>query len=127
MREAQTIENLKVMLKEQDLGLIINNNFFKNTLGYPTQVIFKVRKVCEHCGSNYHDKEAYAELEKARKAYRDEDNRLHLLFRDSLLLNHDIERTDKANSMFHIAWERGHSSGLHEVYICFEEMVDIFK
>jgi hypothetical protein len=125
MREAQTIENLKNMLNEQDLSTIIRNDFFRNTLDYPTQEIFQVRKICEHCGSTYSDKEAWNKFTESRSEYQAEENRLYFLFRDSLFLNHNIEITDKGKSMFNIAWGRGHSSGIHDVYICFEEMVDI--
>jgi len=125
MQESQTIENLKIMLKEQDLGMIIKNDFFKNTLEYPNKKNFKVNKVCEHCGSSYTDKEAFIKYKQSRDEYQAEENRLYYLFRDSLFLNHNIEITDKGKVMFEIAWSRGHSSGLYDVFLCFEEMVEI--
>jgi len=72
-KEDQTIQSAKELLETLDLGTMIKNRFFKNHLKYPTRKDFQVRKVCKHCGSKYHDKEAYEKYKQAQIEWREED------------------------------------------------------
>ena len=55
------------------------------------------------------------EARKQFAAYRKEEERLYGLFRADLLAELGITEHPKADTLFRIAWDRGHSSGFSEV------------
>jgi len=63
----------------------------------------------------------------ARIKFYDEQNRLHDLFRKDLFEEFGVEDNPKSNYAFGIAWDRGHSSGLHEVYQHFAELAPLLQ
>lgn len=86
-------------------------------------------KYCPDCGFHYEPyyNEKKAEFEIKRKEYVEEDKRLFNEFkRDALdyvgLLNHE-----KADRIFDKAWEKGHSGGLHEVFMNLEDLAELFE
>lgn len=62
-----------------------------------------------------------------RKAHGEEEGRLHQLFKSDLEKEFGIVRHPKADLLFQIAWSMGHSSGYHEVWNHYQEMVDLLK
>ena len=126
-QEYQTIETIKILIRDQTYGMIIQNGFFKNTLTYPNPNDYEINKICEHCGSKYKDKDIKIKLREERDKYHGEDNRLYMLFKEGLFLYYNLEHNEKTSKAFSIAWERGHSSGYHEVYQEFDELVDLLK
>jgi hypothetical protein len=107
--------------------MIIQAGFFKNSLPYPNTNDYEINKICEHCGSKYQDKYLKVKLREERDKYHREDNRLYMLFKEGLFLNYNLEHNEKTSKAFSMAWERGHSSGYHEVYQEFDDLVDLLK
>jgi hypothetical protein len=126
-RQYQNIESITVLLKDQAFSTIIKNDFFQNSLPYPSQDDYKVNKVCEHCGSKYKDEDSKTKLHEARNKYRQENNRLYGLFKESLFVVFNLEHNEKTEKAFSIAWEQGHSRGFYEVYQCFEELAPLLE
>jgi hypothetical protein len=56
-----------------------------------------------------------AAREKMRRRYREEEGRLAGLFHDDLLAELGLTDHPKADLLYSMAWERGHSSGYSEV------------
>lgn len=52
----------------------------------------------------------------AYKAYIEEDARVLTKFRADVLADLGLTNHPKANKLYDLAWERGHSSGYYEVY-----------
>jgi len=127
--EDQTIENIKRLFKEgfcmRDIEKV---GYFKNLVPYPTQEMFPIKKVCEHCGSTYTDENAKLKKSKAITKYRVEDNRLYALFREALIIYEGLDPEDeKVGRAFGIAWDQGHAYGYSEVISHFEDLVDLLK
>ena len=70
------------------------------------------------------DKEA---LQSARQAYGAENARLIRLFQDDLFEENGVTDNPKRFKAYDLAWEHGHSSGMSEVVLFFEELVDLIK
>jgi hypothetical protein len=64
--------------------------------------------------------------DEARKAYGKEDGRLYEKFYNDIRREFDID-PDLHSRIFAYAWDKGHSSGYHEVYQVYEEIVDVIK
>jgi len=64
---------------------------------------------------------------KARKAYNDEIARLSAEFKADLFEYHDVTGHPKAERVFSLAWDYGHSAGLGEVANYFDDLVDLIK
>lgn len=45
--------------------------------------------------------------------------------KQKLLKKYNLERDEKFEKCFHLAWEYGHSSGLSEVEIYFNDLVEL--
>lgn len=87
----------------------MNYNDYKNDLPYPR-----------------HDlpKEEHATM---RKAYRDRDKELKAKFRDDIEAEYDMTGHPKADKLWELAWEYGHSAGYSEVAIYYAELVELAK
>ena len=126
-RQYQNIESIIGLLKDQNMQIIIQNEFFKNSLPYPSEDDYKVNKVCEHCGSKYKDKDAKTKLRTVRDEYQAERTRLYHLFKESLFVAFKLEHNEKTEKAFSIAWDQGHSHGFYEVLTCFETLVPLVE
>ena len=63
-----------------------------------------------------------------RAAYGAEEGRLLKLFWDDVREEFDLDpNNSKHERMLSIAWDRGHSSGLHEVLYHVEELAELVK
>lgn len=54
-----------------------------------------------------------------------ETNRLLALFADDLAKEFGLENHPRKDKLYSAAWDRGHSAGLEEVYICYANLKDI--
>lgn len=70
------------------------------------------------------DEEGYKEH---RKEYYDERNKLHQEFQDDLFEDYGVSDNPKRFRCFDLAWERGHSFGLEEVYNYFGDFVELIQ
>lgn len=125
--EDKNMKNIKFLLKDHTFRQIINSKCFENALNYPNKTDFQTRKICEHCGSSYEDKDALIKYKKAQKNFRIEDVRLYNLFKEAMFYEAGITDHPKADVLFGIAWEQGHANGFSEVYGCFEDMLPIIN
>jgi hypothetical protein len=119
----KTIEEFRELIKEISFSDLINEGYFNNQMEFPRND--NLRVTCKCCGHTYKDEEKVAEYHKARTEYNKETNRLITLFQDALAIEFDVEGNEKSSRVFHLAWERGHSCGLYEVYQNYEELVDL--
>lgn len=117
---------------------------YKNTLPYPDRDDYKTIHIysngkCLFTGklSDYkkqagpdgvqeivEDKEAY---NAALKVYRQEDQRLYAAFREEVLEENGILNHPKADKVFSMAWEDGHSSGYDEVACYVDKYTDLVR
>lgn len=66
-------------------------------------------------------------IREQRDKHRAEEARLVALFKADLEAEHGIVGNPKADRLFEIAWEHGHSSGYGEVLLHYEELVELVK
>ncbi len=70
------------------------------------------------------DEDAY---KARRKEYDDERTKLHEEFVNDLFENFNVTDSPKRFKCFELAWEKGHSNGLEEVYNEFYDLVELIK
>jgi hypothetical protein len=70
------------------------------------------------------DEDAY---KAQRKQYNDESAKLHKEFVNDLFENFNVTDNPKRSKCFELAWEKGHSNGLEEVYNEFYDLVELIK
>ena len=70
------------------------------------------------------DEEAY---KARRKEYNDESAKLHDEFVNDLFENFNVTDNLKRFKCFELAWEKGHSNGLEEVYNEFYDLVELIQ
>ena len=128
-REEQNIKFIKNLIFDKNTSVreLINLKCFENTLDYPSRLEYKTKKICEHCGSNFKDNDALIKYRKAQKDFRIEDNRLYNLFKETVFYESGITDHPKAETLFGIAWELGHSYGLNEVLNHLEDILPLIQ
>lgn len=62
-----------------------------------------------------------------KKDYREEIKKNTTKFKIALFKKHSIEDNPKNDKCFEIAWDLGHSNGLSEIEIFFDELVELIK
>jgi len=60
-----------------------------------------------------------------RQAYREETSRLEAQFKADLLAELGITKHPKADALYRMAWDRGHSCGFSEVVSEAEELAEL--
>ena len=121
----QTEKNTMLrMVQERHLTGLINDGFFENKLPYPSR---KTHKKCEHCGSHYKDENAEIKYKNDMAAYRKIDAKNHALFKYAAMWDYGLDglKPEVYEKTFALAWDRGHSAGLHEVYNCLADLADL--
>jgi len=63
----------------------------------------------------------------AHQAYVDDQARLDEEFRRDLYKEFDVENNEKRDQLFAKAYEMGHANGMYEVFIIFEDLVELIK
>jgi hypothetical protein len=100
-----------------DKGVCIHesDNYTKSILKekYPNAVIQEVL-----------DDEAY---KAQRKQYDEEKFNLYVQFQNDLFENFNVTDNPKRSKCFELAWEKGHSNGLEEVYNEFYDLVELIQ
>lgn len=131
----------------------MNFDLYKNTLEYPTQGKFAITYwyrsgmvVAKRVGDGETQildqrvgnglelgacvKETDVDREAFRAAmiaYRDENNRLTVLFKHDLFRELEIAGNPKAEQLFSIAWGMGHSSGFSEIAGIARDLAPLIK
>lgn len=73
-------------------------------------------------------KEKQKELQRAqRRLHQEEEARLNALFRADLEAEHGLTGHPKANKLWDIAWDRGHSSGLSSVAWEYSDLAELVQ
>ena len=62
-----------------------------------------------------------------QKQYGEETHKLHEEFVNDLFEEFGVSDNPKRYKAFHLAWEKGHSNGLEEVYNEFYDLVELIK
>jgi hypothetical protein len=70
------------------------------------------------------DEEAY---KAHRKQYDTESAKLHEEFKDDLFKQFAVTDNPKRHKAFDLAWDRGHSNGVEEVYNEFYDLVELIE
>jgi hypothetical protein len=70
------------------------------------------------------DDEAY---KAHRKQYDEEKFNLYAQFQNDLFENFNVTDNPKRSKCFELAWEKGHSNGLEEVYNEFYDLVELIQ
>jgi hypothetical protein len=70
------------------------------------------------------DEDAY---KAQRKQYHEEEQKLHEEFVNDLFENFNVTNNPKRHKVFALAWEKGHSNGLEEVYNEFYDLVELIQ
>ena len=100
-----------------DKGICVDEGdyYTKNVLKekYPNAVI---QEVIDEEGYKAHQKQ-----------YGEEKHKLHEEFINDLFENFNVTDNPKRHRAFELAWEKGHSNGLEEVYNEFYDLVDLIK
>jgi len=68
-----------------------------------------------------------AALAAARKAYHDEERRIHDQFRADLVAELGIENHPMRDKLLSKAWADGHANGFQEVHNCALDLVDLIE
>lgn len=74
--------------------------------------------------NNFQTAEEYMD---ARKAYHAHTNELKMQFKQDMLDDFGVTDHPKAQKLWELAWERGHSAGLYAVYQEAEELVELLR
>jgi hypothetical protein len=96
-------------LEYEDVYDRLNKGYYANPLAYPD-------------ASTYPDKETRMQ---ALKEYREAGHLTDAKFRDDALEACDLKGHPKADKAYSMAWDRGHSSGYHDVLINLKELSDL--
>jgi hypothetical protein len=62
-----------------------------------------------------------------QKQYGEETHKLHEEFVNDLFEEFGVSDNPKRHKAFHLAWEKGHTNGLEEVYNQFYDLVELIK
>lgn len=76
---------------------------------------------------DYYDDVEMPQYRKDKDLYHKKRNDVYELFKQNLLSMLEIEKHPKADKLFSLAWERGHSNGYYEVALEASELVDLLK
>jgi hypothetical protein len=120
----QTLDSFKQIILNYSFYDIIEGGFFDNRKGYPNPPRLSI---CPTCGSKYKDPVKKARFDRQRKEYNEEQARVEKLFKEALYHYFRISDHPKANDVFWLAWQKGHSSGLTEVYNECCDLVELIK
>ena len=66
-------------------------------------------------------------FETTRDIYRAETNRLDAQFRADLEAEHGLANHPKADKIYSLAWEYGHSAGYIEVALYYEDLIELIR
>jgi len=111
----------------------MNFEKYKNKMTYPVKPKKPVLK--GNIPQDYRDHASALEAyEKEMILYNEEVNRwknneslILSTFVNDLFEELDIKDNPKKNLLYNIAWDKGHASGLEEVFVIAEELVDLIR
>lgn len=102
----------------------INRGVYKVNIPYPTKANFTSDVTCTKCDCNrvVYDVDSHV---KARTEYHAEKLQKMNEFKQDCFEQYGIKVKPYKEFIFSAAWERGHSSGFHEVVDVMEDLVDL--
>lgn len=103
----------------------IQKGRYENKGAYPVQRNFRIYKTCEHCGSTYLDVKEKKRYTVAKLKYRHDNAEMIKKLKQDIIEEAGVVDNPKANDLWDIAWDQGHSSGLNEVYNYFFDYLKI--
>ena len=75
----------------------------------------------------YENKVPYSSQKEQRTRHREEEHRMNDLLRADLEQEHGVAGHAKADRLWALAWEHGHSSGYGEVITYYEDFVTLLQ
>lgn len=115
----------------------IKNGKYAVKLEYPKVMSYKCQscnkllglssKFCSHCGQETNFERLHGERMISIKDWDKEANRMYYIFKEDCLKEVDLENHPKREDIFNFAWEKGHSSGYHEVFSYLVDLSELFK
>lgn len=118
----------------------LNADAYKNTMEYPStpskvcpecNTSFggtkEIPNFCHKCGKSVKDdyEARYAAYKEARQLYNEVGAALNDEFKKDALEYFDLTGNPKADKAYSMAWERGHSSGYHDVLSNLEDLSEL--
>lgn len=108
---------------------------YENKVEYPSQnprprvpgpghTVAEMMEYCNQLNRWNKEQEAY---KAKREAYNAETNRQLERFEADLAKEHGVETHPKRGALWSKAWERGHSAGLTEVALDYEDLVELLQ
>lgn len=100
---------------------------YRNTVPYsPPDLVIDPEKVTIAEAARLKEKHK-ADRAAQRKAWSEGEGAATALFRADLEAEEGLTGHPKADALWRIAWDRGHSSGYSEILECYEQMVELLK
>lgn len=93
----------------------IINEEYNSKLQFPTYEYTKNNKLSKE------------EVREMRKKWREDEYRLKQVFKQDALEELGLSKHEKADKLFEMAWEEGHSNGLGEVWIYMEQFAELIN
>ena len=75
----------------------------------------------------YDNKVKFSSVPEQRRAWRAEESAIEQRFRADLEVEFGMKGHAKADLLWRMAWDRGHSSGLQEVFQEYRELSELVK
>ena len=74
-----------------------------------------------------HQEEQKRRKREQERLHHEESNRLCGIFKDDLENEYGTKGHPKADKLFSLAWEQGHSSGYHEVACAYDDLAGLLQ
>lgn len=62
-----------------------------------------------------------------KEAWNTDQGRLHEEFEQDLFAFHGVTENAQRDMAYQLAWERGHSAGIHEIAMYFSDLAELIK
>jgi ribosomal protein L40E len=122
---------------ENDMGVNekIQNGDYKVRIEYPVYPENICRycnagkigraEFCPKCGAKTCFDERMEKYRQDKGVYHAEEGRLNDQFRNDAMEECGLSGHPKEDKVWMLAWERGHSAGLEEVFLCIQELAEL--
>lgn len=86
-------------------------------------------KFCSECGADIQEAKAFhfKAIQEEKDAYQEETIRVNALFKQDVFDDLGISDNPKRELLWSKAYERGHSAGMHEVYLIADDLVELIR
>ena len=87
--------------------------------------IKETHKFCPQCGKKTEYEERIKMYKNHVRKYRNEEQQKHDEFKEDIFKEFDVLNNPKKDPLFDKVWDIGHSNGYYEVYVTFEDLVEL--